>query len=98
MGSHNITFMVIYYTICYVLFSCTVHVLCSYTGFLLYFSYYFLFYVLYLFIYFSCTAYTFLYDLVSSYTLHLYFHFDYRSGIHDRFKREPRPVCHLVAM
>ena len=35
--------------------SCTVHVLFSYTVFLLYFSYYFLFHILYLFIYFSCT-------------------------------------------
>ena len=62
-----ITFIVIYYTICYVLFSCTVtmychrvlfsrtvHVLFSYTIFMLYFSYYFPFHILYLFIYFSC--------------------------------------------
>ena len=53
-----ITFMVIYYTICYVLCSSTVHVLCSYTHFiycilvlfsytvfLFYFSYYFLFHI-----------------------------------------------------
>ena len=43
----------------------------------------------------SCT---FLYDLVSSYTLHLYFHSDYRIDIHDRFERESSPVCHSVAM
>ena len=36
--------------------SCTIHVLFSYTVFLLYFSYYFLFHVLYLFIYFSCNV------------------------------------------
>ena len=43
-------------------------------------------------------SYIFLYDLVLSYTLHLRFHSDYRIGIHDRFEREPRPVCHSIAM
>ena len=46
------------YTIPFVIFY--FHVLCSYTVFLLYFSYYFLFYVLYLFIYFSCPVIYFL--------------------------------------
>ena len=35
---------------------------------------------------------------VISYTLHLRFHSDYRIGIHDRFDRESRHVCHSVAM
>ena len=47
---------------------------------------------------FRVLSYTFLYDRVSSYTLHLYFHSDYRIDIHDRFERESRPVCHSVAM
>ena len=49
------------------------------------------------FIYYSFHI-PFLYDLVLSYTLHLRFHSDYRIGIHDRFERESRPVCHSVAM
>ena len=35
---------------------------------------------------------------VISYTLHLRFHSDYRIGIHDRFDRKSRHVCHSVAM
>ena len=49
------------------------------------------------FIYY-CFHIPFLYDLVLSYTLHLCFHSDYRIGIHDRFEREPRLVCHSIAM
>ena len=49
------------------------------------------------FIYYSFHLH-FLYDLVLSYTLHLCFHSYYRIGIHDRFEREPRLVCHSVAM
>ena len=30
--------------------------------------------------------------------LHLLFHSDYRIGIHDRFEREPLPICHSIAM
>ena len=43
-------------------------------------------------------SYNFLHYLVLSYTLHLCFHSDYRIDIHDRFDRESRHVCHLVAM
>ena len=48
----------------HVLLSCTVHVLCSYTVFPVYFSYYFLLYLLYLFIYFSCTVHLSCYRLL----------------------------------
>ena len=41
-------------------------------------------------------SYIFLYDLVLSYTLHLRFYSDYRIGIHDRFKRKSRHVCHSL--
>ena len=41
-------------------------------------------------------SYIFLYDLVLSYTLHLRFYSDYRIGIHDRFERESRHVCHSL--
>ena len=47
---------------------------------------------------FRVLSYTFLYDRVSSYTLHLHFHSDYRIDNHDRFERESCPVCHSVAM
>ena len=49
------------------------------------------------FIYYSFHI-PFLYNLVLSYTLHLCFHSDYRIGIHERFEREPCPVCHSVVM
>ena len=55
------------------------------------------FHITFSFMYCTCSytfrvlSYTFLYDLVSSYTLLLYFH-------SDRFERELRPVCHSVAM
>ena len=49
------------------------------------------------FIYYSFHI-PFLYDLVLSYTLHLCFHSEYRIGIQNIFEREPRPVCHSVAM
>ena len=52
------------------------------------------FHITFSFMYRTC-SYTF---CVLSYTLHLYFHSDYGSGIHDRFEREHRPVCHSVAM
>ena len=37
---------------------------------------------------------SFIYNLVLSYTLHLCFHSNYRIDIHDRFERESRLVCH----
>ena len=73
------------------MYSCIVHVLFSYTVFLLYFSYYFLFHVLYLFIYFSCTvlctfhilyscifSYTVIFHILSSCTCHIpYYHINF---------------------
>ena len=95
----------------HVLCSCTNFIYCIHVMFHVLFMYYFhilfscyTFHITFSFMYCTCSyifrvlSYTFLYDLVSSYTLHLYFHSDYRSGIHDRFEREPRPVCHSVAM
>ena len=60
---------------------------------LLHSMYYHIYHFLYIVL-----SYIFLYDLVLSYTLHLRFYSDYRIDIHDRFKREPRPVCHSIAM
>ena len=74
-------------------FSCAFHILCFSFTILLYFSSCFCNCLYFDRIEMLCFSYH-----VISYTLHLRLHSDYRIGIHDRFDRESRHVCHSVVM